>query len=35
MYEDTLNESTENAMSNLIRLIEFKREIEDNLIHDI
>ena len=32
MYEDTLNESTENAMSNLIRLIEFKREIDDGLI---
>ena len=28
-HEDTLNESTEKAMSNLIRLIEFKKEIND------
>ncbi|WP_299523137.1 hypothetical protein [uncultured Methanobrevibacter sp.] len=34
-HEDTLNESTEKAMSNLIRLIEFKKEINDCLIDDI
>ena len=35
LYGDTLNESTENAMSNLIRLIEFKKEIDDSFIDDI